>query len=358
MADYIPPDIDRWLTLKSAGEQWGVSAKRVYKWIKGRGGWSRGKRTRADGSIEYLRDKTDNPRKRLFGADQKGENADYVYYKGEYRVRPGLPRPPPIYEPVIRPAGIGAGQRRSARTYEAQVEAEQFQNRFTDPADVSIYPSVEPAERPEQYRKKKAEKILTDAEKLAAGGEKKPRAPKAPKAAPVVVAEDAQTDAEKMVPVAQVIPAQPEGSVVTRKQGQKAPPPTPKPPPPAPAPAPAPEPAGEMNVEQAFGEAQKVFRIAKELTAGNRRIPISKFSDKDFVELAIDTFGTPEEASNGLFDRIIERALEPGSQMPLPWVRDATARDLVDAAFLELIQSIATQNGLSGTGVFSGFGLF
>jgi hypothetical protein len=140
MAQYVDQEGNPLWTIDEAAREWGVSPRRVYKWIKGRDGESKGLYRNRDGGV--LR-RFSKERKRL-------AEGSYTLYpvgrKSIYLIRP-QPYPEPILSNYDRlPAASHPGDRTSLISYEANsANAKQYgypdNGTFPDPYsdDTAMY---------------------------------------------------------------------------------------------------------------------------------------------------------------------------------------------------------------------------
>jgi hypothetical protein len=141
MAQYVDQEGNQLWTIDEAARQWGVSPRRVYKWIKGRDGESRGLYRNADG--EVFRRFSKSARTRL----PEGSYALYpVGRRSIYLIRP-QPYPEPILAAFERPYSAShPGERTSEISYEANgMESQKYgysdSGTFVDPyaSDAAMY---------------------------------------------------------------------------------------------------------------------------------------------------------------------------------------------------------------------------
>lgn len=160
MAQYVDQEGNQLWTIDEAAREWGVSPRRVYKWIKGRDGESRGLYRNRDG--EVFRRFSKSARTRL----PEGSYALYpVGSRSIYLIRP-QPYPEPILAAFVRPFSAShPTERTSEISYEANsANSTSYgypdKGTFADPyaSDAAMYapkPEVEEADKPRQTRRKR-----------------------------------------------------------------------------------------------------------------------------------------------------------------------------------------------------------
>lgn len=165
-----------WWSASEAAQRWGVSEKRIYKWIKGQKG-SRGWRKDAYGNRVKQRESAGSDKKRLGPDDYRSER---IGNRLLFMIR-AQPYPKPNNTPIDRPTGKEAGQgiRHSEISYDANSSppGEGYDQAVPDPfippyaneeATVYVRP---PSEKPE--KKKRGPKPKPGAEKAGKKATKK-----------------------------------------------------------------------------------------------------------------------------------------------------------------------------------------
>jgi hypothetical protein len=374
MAQYVDQDGNELWTIEEAAQKWGVSPRRVYKWIHGRGRESKGLYRNSEGSA--IR-RFSNDRRRL----PEGSYTIYpVGRKSIYLIRP-QPYPEPILAEYKRPLGIHQGERTSEISYEANSESARSYGYpegavsappFISPyaGDAAMYaprPERTESSTPKQTRRKG--RAVSDVESRAQLSTEEERAgmkEKAPKTAP--------PKAEAPKPEAPKPPPTP--VVRVRKKGEAAKP--------APAPTtpevavraaePAEEPVTEAPIDLGLAEtiARRMFEITKEKVAPGQPdsayVPaVERYVSRNYREFR-KSIPSDDEATLELLDtnpyvffaegarnsRIAD-AMRAGE----PWVRDARLREAVTDAYDRILRDVegAAQEPLSGlvTPRFKGF---
>lgn len=193
MAQYVDQEGNPLWTIDEAAREWGVSPRRVYKWIKGRDGESKGLYRNRDGGV--LR-RFSKERKRL----PEGSYALYpVGRRSIYLIRP-QPYPEPILAAFERPFSASHPEDRTSEiSYEANsMEAKKYgypdgsisTPPFIDPyaaAEAMYAPKIEKEEVDEPRQTRRKRQAVSDVE--ARG--------KRPLATPEEIAAAEQAKAEK-----------------------------------------------------------------------------------------------------------------------------------------------------------------
>lgn len=193
MAQYVDQEGNQLWTIDEAAREWGVSPRRVYKWIKGRDGESKGLYRNRDGGVMRRFSKE---RKRL----PEGSYALYpVGRRSIYLIRP-QPYPEPILAAFERPFSASHPEDRTSEiSYEANsMEAKKYgypdgsisTPPFIDPyaaAEAMYAPKIEKEEVDEPRQTRRKRQAVSDVE--ARG--------KRPLATPEEIAAAEQAKAEK-----------------------------------------------------------------------------------------------------------------------------------------------------------------
>lgn len=316
----------RW-TVKEAAQQWGVSVKRVYKWINGRSGSKgggrrdeRGSRRRLSPGIDYEVEET--PRGKIFYILNSAYPAPLVGKINRPKGIPWKPKAEPVAEvrtDITPEAIIEAAQEMRERAKAAKAPAAPKAPKAPRVPEAPKAPPPPPPPPPQPAPQPSPAPTLAERTGpiVRKAGQKKMTAEETRQAA---------IDYEKLL-ASEGLTEEAGGETESEE--------------------PSGEEAGSGFDPEAFEIAQKMVSDARSFIAQQKKTSVTKITPQvafDFLQDYAELKGVrPAEVADAIFDQVIMRRSDE------PWTRDPAAVERVRAAYTAVLEQIGGEslNGLA-----------